>query len=244
MTGVMLVTGGSRGIGAAIATLAGARGYDVCINYVRHPDRANQVAQRVRSAGRKALVVGADVAVESDVEAMFMRIDSELGPLSVLVNNAGVAGIQGRLDALTQDEIKSMFATNVYGTIFCCREAIRRMSQTYGGAGGSIVNVSSAAARLGGPGRNVHYAASKGAINSMTIGLAQELAAEGIRVNAVSPGVIDTEIQPPGRVAEMTPKLPMRRAGEADEVANAVLWLASSEASYVTGAILDVSGAR
>ena len=244
MPGVMLVTGGSRGIGAAIATLAAGRGYDVCINYAHRADRAEEVAESVRAAGRRALVVQADVASESDVESMFRRVDSGLGPLTVLVNNAGVVGAQTRFDALTASEIKSMFEINVCGTIYCSREAIRRMSQKYSGAGGSIVNLSSAASRLGGAGRSVHYAASKGAINSMTIGLARELAAEGIRVNAVSPGVIDTEIQPPGRVAEITPTLPMRRAGQALEVANAVLWLASDEASYVSGAILDVSGSR
>jgi NAD(P)-dependent dehydrogenase (short-subunit alcohol dehydrogenase family) len=241
---VIVVTGGSRGLGAAIAQLAAVRGYDVCINYVHRADRANEVAEAVRAAGQKALAVRADVASEIDVEAMFRRVDSELGPVSVLVNNAGIVGMHGRFDALPASEMKSIFEINVYGTIFCTRQAIRRMSQKYSGAGGSIINLSSVATRLGGPGSYVHYAASKGAINSLTIGLAREVAAEGIRVNAVSPGVIDTEIQPPGRVAELTPTLPMRRAGQAEEVANAVLWLASDEASYVSGAIVDVSGGR
>jgi NAD(P)-dependent dehydrogenase (short-subunit alcohol dehydrogenase family) len=244
MNRVMIVTGASRGLGAAIALLAGRRGYDVCVNYLNGGERAKQVVEAIRATGRRAIAVHADVAREADIEALFKAVDAELGPIDVLVNNAGWGGKHGRVDALTSDEIKTLFELNVNGTMLCSREAIRRMSRQYGGAGGSIINLSSAAARLGAAGRNVYYAASKGAINAFTNGLAREVAAEGIRVNAVSPGVIDTESQSPGRVAEMAPTLPMRRAGQSEEVANAVLWLASDEASYVTGTILDVSGAR
>jgi NAD(P)-dependent dehydrogenase (short-subunit alcohol dehydrogenase family) len=241
---VMVVTGASRGLGAAVAVLAGKRGYDVCVNYLTGEERAAQVVKAIQGTGRRAIAIHADVAREADVETMFRTVDAELGPIDVLVNNAGWGGKHGRVDALSNDDIKALFELNVNGTMLCSREAIRRMSTQYGGAGGSIINFSSAAARLGAAGRNVYYAASKGAINALTVGLAREVAAEGIRVNAVSPGVIDTESQSPGRVAEMTPTLPMRRAGQAEEVANAVLWLASEEASYVTGVILDVSGAR
>jgi NAD(P)-dependent dehydrogenase (short-subunit alcohol dehydrogenase family) len=244
MNRVMVVTGASRGLGAAVGVLAGQRGYDVCVNYLNGRERAEQVVEAIRAAGRRAIAVRADVAREADVEALFKTVDAELGPVDVLVNNAGWGGKHGRVDALTNDEIKALFELNVNGTMLCSREAIRRMSTLYSGIGGSIVNLSSAAARLGAAGRNVYYAASKGAINALTNGLAREVAAEGIRVNAVSPGVIDTDSQSPGRVAEMAPTLPMRRAGQAEEVANAVLWLASDEASYVTGTILDVSGAR
>jgi NAD(P)-dependent dehydrogenase (short-subunit alcohol dehydrogenase family) len=244
MSRVMVVTGASRGLGAAVAVLAGKRGYDVCVNYHSGAERAEQVAATIRATGRRAVAIRADVTRESDVEAMFKAVDADLGTVGVLVNNGGWGGKKARLDALSGDDIRALFELNVNGSMLCAREAIRRMSHQYGGAGGSIVNFSSAAARLGGAGRNVCYAASKGAINSLTVGLAREVAAEGIRVNAVSPGVIDTESQDPGRVAEIGPTLPMQRAGQADEVANAVLWLASDEASYVTGAILDVSGAR
>jgi NAD(P)-dependent dehydrogenase (short-subunit alcohol dehydrogenase family) len=244
MSRVMVVTGASRGLGAAVAVLAGQRGYDVCVNYLNGAERAQQVVAAIRAARRRAVAIRADVTRESDVEALFKAVDAELGTVNVLVNNAGWGGKKSRLDGLSGDDIKALFELNVNGSMLCAREAIRRMSQQYRGAGGSIVNLSSAAARLGGAGRNVYYAASKGAINALTIGLAREVAAEGIRVNAVSPGVIDTESQDLGRVVEIAPTLPMRRAGQADEVANAVLWLASDEASYVTGAILDVSGAR
>jgi NAD(P)-dependent dehydrogenase (short-subunit alcohol dehydrogenase family) len=244
MNKVMLVTGASRGLGAAIAELAGRRGYAVCVNYAQDEERANRVVAGIRAQGGKAIAIRADVSDDADVVAMFGRIDIELGTLGVLVNNAGISGPHSRVDALRLSDIERMFETNVYGTLLCSREAIRRMSLTHGGSGGSIVNLSSAAARLGGAGRNVYYSASKGAVNSLTVGLAREVAAEGIRVNAVSPGVIDTESQEPGRVAAIGPTLPMQRAGRPDEVANAVLWLASDEASYVTGTIVDVSGAR
>jgi NAD(P)-dependent dehydrogenase (short-subunit alcohol dehydrogenase family) len=244
MAKVIIVTGGSRGLGAAIAELAGQRGYDVCIAYRHDGKRADAVVATIRGMGRRALSVQADVGNAADVLRLFGRVDGELGAINALVNNAGTGGRHGRVDALDADEIMGLFATNVCGTLLCAREAIRRMSTLYGGAGGSIVNLSSAAARLGGAGRNVHYAASKGAVNSLTVGLAREVAAEGIRVNAVCPGVIDTESQEPGRVAELTPTLPMRRAGRPAEVAQAALWLLSDEASYVTGTIVDVSGAR
>jgi len=244
MAKVIIVTGGSRGLGAAIAALAGQRGYDVCVTYRYDAERADAVIAAIRVTGQRALAVRADSASEDDVKRLFEQVDRDLGTVSALVNNAGTAGRKGRVDALDASEIMGLLATNVCGTLLCSREAIRRMSSLHGGAGGAIVNLSSAAARLGGPGRSVHYAASKGAINSLTVGLAREVAAEGIRINAVSPGVIDTESQEPGRVAEMGPTLPMRRAGRPDEVAQAVLWLVSDEASYVTGTILDVSGAR
>jgi len=244
MGAVIVVTGGSRGLGAAIAMCAADEGYDVCVNYSSNEARAKEVARYVEAAGRRVLVYRANVAKEDEVEAMFAAVDSTLGTLTVLVNSAGINGVVGRVDALRSTDIRVMFETNVEGTLLCCREAIRRMSKKYGAAGGSIINLSSAAARLGAAGRNVYYAASKGAIESLTFGLAQEVAAEGIRVNAVSPGVINTEMHDPKRLADIAPKLPMGRAGSADEVARAVLWLASDAASYVSGAILGVSGAR
>ena len=241
----MLVTGASRGLGEAIAELAAFRGYDVCISCRLDIDRANAVANAVRAAGRRALVVQADVGNDADVTRMFEQVDRELGRLDVLVNNAGISGGRtGRVDALDGDEVMRMMASNVAGPLLCSREAIRRMSTLYGGKGGSIINLSSAAGRLGGAGRNVHYAASKGAVNVMTLGLAREVAGEGIRVNAVAPGLIDTESQEPGRVAAVGPTVPMKRAGRPEEVAQTVLWLASDEASYVTGALIDVSGGR
>ena len=241
---VMIVTGASRGLGAAIARLAGRRGYAVCVNYAHDAARAEEVVRAIRVDGGEAIAVGADVADERAVASLFERVDAELGALRALVNNAGISGPHARVDALTMDNVRRLFDVNVFGTLLCSREAIRRMSQRHGGSGGAIVNVSSAASRLGGAGRNVHYAASKGAVNSMTVGMAREVGAEGVRVNVVSPGVIDTESQPPGRVAEIGPTLPMARAGQPDEVAHAVLWLASDEASYVNGTMLDVSGAR
>lgn len=242
--GTMIVTGASRGLGAAVALLAARRGYAVCVNYAQDEESAHRVVAEIRAQGGEAIAIRADVGNDDDVVAMFKRVDAELGALAVLVNNAGIARPLSRVDSLQLHDIKRMFETNVYGTFLCSREAIRRMSHSHGGGGGAIVNLSSVASRLGGAGRNVHYAASKGAINSMTIGMAREVAAEGIRVNAVSPGMIDTESQDRKRMAELTDTLPMRRPGRPEEVANTVLWLVSEEASYVTGAILDVSGAR
>jgi NAD(P)-dependent dehydrogenase (short-subunit alcohol dehydrogenase family) len=244
MTEVAIVTGAGRGIGAAVAEGAAARGMAVCINYRANADAAERLVKRITGNGGLAIAVRGDVSVERDVMEMFRRVDGQLGPVTALVNNAGITGGECRVDAITPEVVQATFATNVTGTFLCCREAIRRMSRKHGGVGGAIVNLSSAAARLGGAGRTIHYAASKGAINTMTFGLAIELAEEGVRVNAVSPGVIDTEMQNPARFAAMVPTLPMKRAGSAEEVAAAVLWLLSPEASYVSGTVVDVSGAR
>lgn len=249
MTGIMIVSGGSRGIGAATARLAARAGYDVCINYVRDEAAAERVAAEVRATGRRAIAVQADVAKEADIERMFQTVDRELGRLSVLVNNAGVpGGERRRVESLQADKVNALLAANVTGSIICAREAIRRMSTKHGGVGGAIVNVSSLASRLGAASLWVDYAASKGAIDSFTIGLAQEVAEEGIRVNAVRPGLIDTDIHLlsgiPDRLARSAKLIPMKRAGTAEEVAQAILWLASPVASYVSGAILDVGGAR
>jgi len=245
----MIVTGGGRGIGAATARLAAQGGYDVCINYVRDTGAAERVAAEVRAAGRRAIVVQADVAKEADIERMFQTVDRELGRLSVLVNNAAIPGEgRRRVESLQADKVNALLAANVTGSIICAREAIRRMSTKHGGAGGAIVNVSSLASRLGAAGLWVDYAASKGAVDSFTIGLAQEVAEEGIRVNAVRPGLIDTDIHLlsgiPDRLARSAKLIPMKRAGTAEEAAQAILWLASPAASYVSGAILDVGGAR
>ncbi len=244
MNGVMVVTGGSRGIGAAVSILAAQNGYDVCINYLYNEERALRVAREVESKGRRALTFRANVAQENEVAAMFTAVHATLGKPTVLVNNAGISGTAGRVDELDTEKIRLLFETNVQGALLCCKEALLHMSHKHGGSGGSIINISSAAARLGAAGRNVYYAASKAAIDAITFGLAQEVASEGVRVNAVSPGMIDTEMQDPKRLATMIQKLPMGRAGTASEVAQAVLWLASNEASYVSGTTLGVSGAR
>jgi NAD(P)-dependent dehydrogenase (short-subunit alcohol dehydrogenase family) len=241
---LLLVTGGGRGIGAATARLAAAQGWEVAVNYRSNRARAEAVVAEIKTAGGKAIAYRADIAKEAEIVAMFAAIDRELGPLSGLVNSAGVIGPHGRIESVEAGAIDALFAINVTGTLICCREAIKRMSTKHGGKGGAIVNLSSAASRLGGPGESVPYAASKGAIDSLTFGLGQELAGEGIRVNAVSPGVIDTEIQPEGRVARVGPNLPMKRAGRAEEVATAILYLLSDAASYVSGTVLDVSGGR
>ena len=247
MSGVMIVTGASRGIGAATACLAAAQGYDVCINYLQDSDAAEQVAAKVRAAGRRAVTVQADIGSGADIERLFQTVDRELGRVTVLVNNAAVVGkARRRVETLTAEAVNALLAANVTGAIICAREAIRRMSTKRGGAGGAIVNVSSASARMGAPNLWVDYAASKGAIDSFTIGLSQEVAAEGIRVNAVRPGLIDTDIHAatgmPDRVERAEKHIPMKRAGTPGEVAATIVWLASPAASYVSGAILDVGG--
>ena len=245
---VMLITGASRGIGAASAVLAAERGYDVAIGYRRDAGAAESVAGRARALGRRAMTVRADVADEGDVERMFAAVDGELGTLAVLVNNAGTLDLQMRLDEMTLGRVERTFAVNVLGVFLCCRAAVRRMSTRHGGAGGRIVNVSSAAARLGSAGEYVDYAASKGAVDTMTLGLANEVAGEGIRVNAVRPGLVHTGIHAlggePGRIERLKGGVPMQRGGEAVEVARAILWLASEESSYTTGTFLEVAGGR
>jgi NAD(P)-dependent dehydrogenase (short-subunit alcohol dehydrogenase family) len=245
---VLLVTGGSRGIGAATALLAARQGYAVAVNYASNEAAAEEVAHAIRDAGGKAITVQADVADEQQVLRMFAKVDSTLGPLTALVNNAGIVDRTARVDEMTLERLKRMFDVNVIGSFLCAREAVRRMSTKHGGQGGAIVNVSSAAARLGGAGQYVDYAAAKGAIDSLTIGLAKEVAAEGIRVNAVRPGLIETEIHAsgglPNRVRDLAHLVPMQRGGTAEEVAQVIVWLLSPEASYTTMSLLDISGGR
>ena len=248
MREVMLVTGASRGIGAASAVLAAERGYDVAISYRSDAGAAESVAGRARAHGARATTIRADVASEDDVERMFATVDAELGPLAVLVNNAGTLDLQMRLDEMTTERVERTLRVNVLGVFLCCRAAVRRMSTRHGGAGGRIVNVSSAAARLGSAREYIDYAASKGAVDTMTVGLASEVAEEGIRVNAVRPGIIYTELHAlggePGRVDRLKSVIPMKRGGDPAEVARAILWLASEESSYCTGSFADVSGGR
>ena len=245
MSRVLVVTGGSRGLGAATCIGAAERGYEaICVNYVGNKERADQVVAACEKAGAKAIAVQADVSKEADVVRLFETVDSELGTVTHLVNSAGIVGPYGRVDELKAEDLTPLWELNITATLICCREAIRRMSTIHGGTGGAIVNLSSAASHIGVPGVNVSYAASKGAIDSFNWGVAQEVAAEGIRVNSVSPGVIDTEIQPPGRVEQVGPNLPMKRVGQAEEVANAILFLLSDEASYIAGTKINVSGAR
>jgi NAD(P)-dependent dehydrogenase (short-subunit alcohol dehydrogenase family) len=248
MNKVMIVTGGSRGIGAAIALLAAQRGYAVCITYLRNSQAAEAVKNNIARSGVPAIAVAADVSREDDVVALFNRVDSSLGPVSALVNNAGILEGQCKVENMDSARLLRVFSTNIVGSFLCAREAVRRMSTANGGAGGAIVNLSSAAARLGSPGEYVDYAASKGAIDSMTLGLAKEVAAEGIRVNAVRPGIIYTDIHAsggePDRVDRVKGTVPMKRGGYPEEVAAAALWLLSDEASYVTGTTIDVTGGR
>lgn len=248
MTGVMIVTGASRGIGAATGRLAGERGFAVAVNYNRSRRAAEEIAEEIVAKGGRAIAVGADVANEGDVLRLFETVDRQLGTLTVLVNNAGVLESQMRVADMTADRLDRVYATNVRGTFLCAREAVKRMSNRRGGAGGAIVNLSSIAAVMGAPHEYVDYAASKGAIDSFTVGLAKEVAGEGVRVNAVRPGVIVTDIHAsggePGRPERVAPTIPMQRPGTAAEVAQTILWLASEDASYVTGALVDVSGGR
>lgn len=244
----LLVTGGGRGIGAATVRLAAARGWDVAINCVRDTAAAEAVAAEVRALGRRALVVPADVGDPEQVQAMFRAVDAGLGPLGALVNNAAVLDVAARVDEMDAARLERMWRINLSGTLLCAREAIRRMSTRHGGGGGAIVNLSSGAARVGSPGLYLDYSMSKAAIDHLTVGLAREVATEGVRVNAVRPGIIDTDIHASGghaeRVAKSLHLVPMGRLGTADEVAPAILWLLSDEAAYTTGAVLDVTGGR
>ncbi|WCR44492.1 SDR family oxidoreductase [Stutzerimonas stutzeri] len=248
MSRVMLITGASRGIGAATARLAAQQGYALCLNYHQRADAANAVLEQVRGLGVTAIAVQADVADETQVLHMFEAIDRELGRLDVLVNNAGMLEQQMRLEQMDAARWGRVLGANVIGSFLCAREAIKRMSTRHGGQGGAIVNLSSVAARLGAPGEYIDYAAAKGAIDSMTLGLAKEVASEGIRVNAVRPGVIHTDIHAaggePNRVERVKASVPMGRGGQAEEIAEAILWLASEKASYTSGALLDVAGGR
>jgi NAD(P)-dependent dehydrogenase (short-subunit alcohol dehydrogenase family) len=248
MRKVLLVTGGSRGIGAATSLLAAQKGWAVAVNYTANSQAADDVVTQIQKAGGEAMSVQADVANEEQVMAMFEKVRGTLGPLQGLVNNAGVVDVSARLDQMSMARWRRMFDINVLGSMLCAREAIRQMSTLHGGQGGSIVNLSSAAARLGAPGQYLDYAAAKGAIDSFTLGLSKEVAAEGIRVNAIRPGLIDTEIHAsgglPNRVKDLEHLVPAKRGGTAMEVAHAIVWLLSDDASYTTMSLLDVSGGR
>ena len=245
---VLLVTGGGRGIGAATVRLAAERGYDVCVNYRARAEPAARTVEDARRAGARAVAVQADIAIEADVVRLFESCDAELGRVSALVNNAAVLETQTRLDAIDAARLARVFGTNVFGAFLCAREAVRRMSTRHGGTGGAIVNVSSGASRMGSPGEYIDYAATKGALDTLTLGLAREVATEGIRVNAVLAGHIYTELHAsggePDRVERVKSQVPMGRGGRPEEVAQAILWLLSAEASYTTGALLDVAGGK
>ena len=244
----VLVTGGGRGIGAATSLLCAQHGWAVAVNYASGEAPAEAIVAQIRAAGGTALAVQADVSDEAQVLAMFATLERELPPLGALVNNAGVVDVQARVDVMSLPRLQRMFAINVFGSFLCAREAVKRLSTKHGGRGGVIVNLSSAASRIGAPGQYVDYAAAKGAIDVFTMGLAKEVALEGIRVNAVRPGIIETEIHAsgglPDRAKQMAPLVPMQRAGSAEEVAQAVLWLMSDASSYTTGAVVDVTGGR
>ena len=252
-TRTVLITGGGRGIGAATALLCARQGWAVLVNYTRDAQSAQAVVEEIRGMGGRAQAVQADVADETQVEALFAALDQHvqqgaLPPLGALVNNAGVVDFASRVDGVTQARLQRLFATNVFGSFLCAREAVKRLSTRYGGPGGAIVNLSSGAAKLGSPHQYVDYAATKGAIDTLTIGLGKEVAGEGIRVNGVRAGLIDTDIHAsggkPNRVAELLPEVPLQRAGSADEVAQAIAWLLSDAASYMTGSLVDVTGGR
>jgi NAD(P)-dependent dehydrogenase (short-subunit alcohol dehydrogenase family) len=248
MSRVALVTGASRGIGASCALLAAQQGWSVAVNYTQNSLAADEVVRQIRAAGGTAMAVQADVGDEAQIIKMFETVDAKLGRLSALVNNAGVVDMPQRVDEMTAERLDRMFRINITGSFICAREAVRRMSTKHGGTGGVIVNLGSAAARLGSPGQYVDYAAAKGAIDVFTLGLGKEVAAEGIRVNAVRPGLIDTEIHAsgglPNRARELAHLVPMQRPGTADEVARAIVWLMSEDSSYTTGSVIDVTGGR
>lgn len=248
MKDILIITGASRGIGAATACLAAEQGYAVCVNYLRNQEAANSIVRSIQERGGKAIAVAADVASENDVIRLFQTVDEQLGRVTALVNNAGILEQQMRVEDINAVRLERVFSTNIIGSFLCAREAVKRMSTRRGGTGGAIINVSSAAARLGSAGEYVDYAASKGAIDTMTIGLAKEVADEGIRVNAVRPGFIYTDIHAsggePNRIERVKESIPMKRGGQATEVAKAILWLLSAEASYTTGSFIDVAGGK
>jgi NAD(P)-dependent dehydrogenase (short-subunit alcohol dehydrogenase family) len=248
MSPTLIVTGASRGIGAAIALKAAQSKYQIVVNYAKDQEAADQVVEQIRKSGGNAMAIRADVSIESEVIRLFQEAEAHLGPIYGLVNNAGITGGFARVDETTRPMLERLMAVNVIGPMLCLREAVKRMSTRYGHSGGSIVNISSLAARTGGAGEWVHYAATKGAMNTLTIGLAREVATEGIRVNAVSPGLIETDLHTaagaPDRPARLSSTIPMKRPGTADEIAGGVLWLLSPEASYVTGTILEIGGGR